>query len=173
MDHDARLEDEGEPARVIDDIWDPNTWNTSHEHRIYVDEHLQHYAVVDANIYPHLVQWLWSIHNRKRYERTGALYLRRTLTTFHAPDSGSYESPIHGYTVRNRNRTAFTRFLHVEVLLWNKVPQPTPEHTEGDHINRQPWDCRLRNLRWATRREQVLNSSANESLVKARARRWL
>ncbi len=152
----------------MDDMWDPNTWVLDdHEHRVYADETLEHYCIVDANVYPHLVQWKWSIHQRGRFERRGHFYLRRSITEFHMPDGPRYENQL-GYEVRNRHRTTFTRFLHVEILLFNKVPQPTPEHNEGDHINRNTRDCRLSNLKWATRLEQVHNSNYQENMRRAR-----
>jgi hypothetical protein len=154
-------------------MWDPNTWGPDeHEHRIYADETLEHYAVVDAIDYSWCSQWLWSMHSRKKWERTGRFYLRRAVTVFNAPDGERYTSPIHGHVVRNRNRTVTTRFLHTEILLRMGAVQPTPEHIEGDHINRQWWDCRRNNLRWATRKEQVANSSYRDNLIKARASRW-
>lgn len=159
--------------KVSDDMWDPNTWAPdTHEHRIYADETLEHYAVVDAIDYSHCSQWLWSMHSRKKWERTGRFYLRRVITTFHAPDGEKYESPIHGHMVRHRNRTTVTRFLHTEILLRIGVQPPTPEHTEGDHIDRQWWNCRRSNLRWATRQEQVANSDYVTNMQKARAVRW-
>lgn len=155
-------------------MWDPRTWAADeHEHRIYADEHLEHYAVVDAIDYSWCVQWLWSMHSRKLWERTGRFYLRRVITEFHAPDGERYVSPIHGHTIRHRNRTTRTRMLHTEILLRSGKEPPSPEHTEGDHINRRWWDCRRDNLRWATRQEQVLNSSYLDSMEKARAKRWL
>lgn len=159
---------------VGDDMWDPNNWvPDTHEHRIYADEGLEHYCVVDAIDYPWCVQWAWSMLSRKRWEKTGRFYLRRVITTFHAPDGEKYENPETGYIVRNRHRTATNRMLHTEILLRMGAEKPTPEHNEGDHIDRQTWNCRRSNLRWATRREQVQNSGYVENMRKARAKRWV
>lgn len=153
-------------------MWDPNTWVDGHEHRVYADEGLEHYCVVDAIDYPWCVQWLWSIHNRKKWERTGRFYLRRSITEFHATDGESFVSPVHGHMVRHRNRTTRTRMLHVEILIRMGAVPPSDKHTEGDHIDRKWWNCRRNNLRWATRQEQVINSDYVENMRRARERRW-
>lgn len=155
------------------DIWDPNNWRESdHEHRIYADEDHGLYCVVDDIDYSFLTQWEWSLHSRKRFEERGVFYLRRIITEFHMPDGPAYESPMSGKLVRNRHRTQYNRMLHTEIMLRTGIPQPTPEHKEVDHINKQTWNCRRSNLRWATRKEQVANSSARENMRKARAALW-
>lgn len=142
------------------DPFDPNNWiPDDHEHRIYATDDLEVYAVVDAVDYPWLVQWKWSLHKRKSFERTGHVYLKRTVTEFTAPEGEPYESPITGKLVRNLHRYQKTRFLHQEVMLRTGIPQPTPEHKEVDHINKQTWLCKRFNLQWATRSMQVASSN--------------
>lgn len=157
---------------IAEDMWDPRLWlGDAHEHRIYADVHLEHYAVVDAVDYSFLAQWEWSMLSRKRWERTGQFYLRRSITEFLAPDGERYENEL-GYIVRNRKRITRSRMLHVEIMLRTGIPRPTPEHREVDHIDRKWWNCRRSNLRWATRQDQVLNSGYIENMAKARAARW-
>jgi hypothetical protein len=148
----------------IDDMWNPNTWELDrHEHRIYADETLELYAVVDAKWYPILCQWKWSIHTIKVHR--GAIktprkqfYLRRTETTFHAPDGESYISPIHGYEVRHRHRTARTVFLHQQVMRLAGIEPPSPEHIHIDHEDRDTMNCREGNLKWTTVQENRDNN---------------
>jgi hypothetical protein len=143
---------------VGDDMWDPRNWvPDDHEHRIYADESLETYAIVDARWYPYLCRFKWSIHDMRKHLK-GFTYLRRTITVFHGPDGEPYESPTSGKIVRNRKRTVYNRFLHQEVMLLTGIPQPTPEHTEVDHKSRNTLDCREGNLEWATRAMQVINS---------------
>jgi hypothetical protein len=143
---------------VADDIWDPRLWiEDDHEHRIYSDDTLATYCVVDAKLYPLLCRYKWSIHDRRKAAR-GHIYFRRVVTEFWGPEGEKYESRLSGKIVRNFSRWQYTRFLHQEVMLLSGIIPPSPEHKEVDHINRKLWDCRLENLRWATRLEQVANS---------------
>lgn len=141
------------------DPWDPNNWRPStHEFRIYADESLDIYAVVDAKWYPHLCKYKWSIHDRRKHLR-GFTYLRRTICEFHEPDGEPYVSHFSGKVVRNRKRTVFNRFLHTEVMLLSGKEPPTPDHDEVDHFDRDPLNCREENLEWATRQMQIANSN--------------
>lgn len=152
--------------RVIpgSDMWDPNNWvDDGHEHRIYADETLEVFAVVDAIDYPYLCQYRWSIHsvdlgNGRRDTRRKKFYLRRGVSIFHAPDGEKYESPIHGHMVRHRNRTQKNVFLHQEVVDRMGLLPPSPLHTRIDHRDRDTMNCRRYNLAWATNSENVKNS---------------
>lgn len=151
------------------DPFDPNNWiEDDHEHRIYATDDLEVFVVVDAIDYPYLVQWKWSIHSRSYYERTGQLYLKRTVTEFTMPEGPRYESLITGKLVRNYHRIQRTRFLHQEVMLRTGKQPPTPKHKEVDHISKQTWVCKRDNLQWATRGMQV--ARANEGIVRGAAR---
>ena len=152
-----------------DDFLDPNNWlPDEHEHRIYATDDLEVYVVVDAVDYPWLVQWKWTIHNRAYYERTGQLYLKRTVTEVIAPEGPRYESPLSGKLVRNFHRIQRTRFLHQEIMERTGIPRPTPKHKEVDHINKKTINCRRYNLQWATRSMQV--ASSNLGTVRGAAR---
>jgi hypothetical protein len=140
------------------DPWDPNNWSPStHEHRIYADETLEVYAVVDAIDYPYLSQFKWSIHDRKKAAR-GFVYLRRTTHEYMGPSGGLYESPITGALVRDKKRIQGNKFLHTEIMERTGIPKPTPKHNETDHRDRNTLNCRRINLIWATRSMNVLNT---------------
>lgn len=144
------------PKGELLDPWDPNNWEEcDHEHRIYGCADLSIYAVVDAVDYPLLSRYRWSVHKSKRMRWP---YLRRNISVFHGPDGSPYESEFTGRLERNRNRTQYTRFLHTDVLLLAGIPQPTPQHKEGDHKDRDVMNCRRTNLQWATRSMNVTNS---------------
>lgn len=148
------------------DPFDPNNWvPDDYEHRIYATDDLSLYVVVSAIDYPWLVQWKWTPHDLRRYERTGLLYLKRIITEFTDPEGPKYISPHTGKLVRNFHRVQRTRFIHQEIMLRTGIPQPTPAHKEVDHIlPKRTWDCRRENLQWATRGMQV--SSANRGIVR-------
>jgi hypothetical protein len=145
---------------VGDDMWDPNNWvESDYEHRIYADDTLLLYAVVDAIDYPYLSQFKWSVHSVDLGTRAGKprktstrkkLYLRRGVSVFHAPDSGTYVSPEHGYVVRARNRTQHNLFLHQEIVARMGLKPATSEHKIIDHKDRDTLNCRRNNLHWAT-----------------------
>lgn len=148
---------------VGDDMWDPNNWvEDDHEHRIYADETLEIYAVVDAIDYPYLSQFKWSVHDRKKAAR-GHIYLKRNSCEFLEKDGEPYESRITGTMVRNRKRIVRTVFLHQDIMRRMKKRKPTKLHKEVDHRNRRMLDCRRKNLRWATRKQQVINSSKSRA----------
>lgn len=136
-----------------DDMWDPRTWAADdHEHRIYADETLEVYAVVDAIDYPFLVQWKWSVHTLRVHSTLARkkFYLRRVQTTFFGPDGSPYESIYTGKLVRNRNRITQNVFLHTEVMRRKGTPPPTPDHKIIDHCDRDTMNCRRANLEWQT-----------------------
>lgn len=148
------------------DIWDPNNWDQDeHEHRIYGDQSLETYAVVDAIDYPYLCQFKWSIHTFRIGKRGSTafsntrkkFYLRRGVSEFHGPDGERYESPFTGYVVRHRNRVQRTVFLHQEIMQRMGALPPTPKHVIIDHKDRNTWNCRRENLHWLTRSGNALN----------------
>lgn len=151
------------------DPFDPNNWlPDDHEHRIYATDDLSAYVIVDAIDYPWLVQWKWTIHNRRYYERTGQLYLKRTVTEITAPEGPKYISHLSGKLVRNFHRIQRTRFLHQEIMERTGIPRPSPKHKEVDHINKRTQNCKRDNLQWATRGMQV--ASSNLGTVRGKAR---
>lgn len=149
-------------------MWDPNTWVLDqHEHRIYADETLEVYAVVDAIDYPYLSQFRWSLHTKLergvRGNRGTKKYLRRAVSTFHGPDGENYVSPIHGHVVRNRNRTTKNLFLHQAVMERKGDKPPTPAHKYIDHIDQDSMNCRRENLEWETKSGNTLNNRNGKS----------
>lgn len=148
------------------DMWDPNNWiPCDHEHRIYADDTLETYAIVDAIDYPYLAQFRWSLHSVKvgGEGRSTKRYLRRCVSTFHGPDGEQYVSPIHGHVVRNRNRTQKNVFLHQEVMERKGDKPPTPRHVIIDHIDRDSMHCRRHNLEWETKSGNARNSRNGKS----------
>jgi hypothetical protein len=139
------------PTRQEDevDFFDPRTWtDDNHEYRIYGTPSLDIFAVVDRIDYAWAAQWLWSIHTIKGKT---SIYLRRGISEFWAPDGAQYESPISGRLVRNRQRRQSTLFLHAAIMERSGIAKPTEDHSLVDHIDRDTFNCRRGNLRWATK----------------------
>jgi HNH endonuclease len=145
------------------DIWDPNTWvPDEYEHRIYGDETLERYAIVDAIDYPYLCQFKWSVHS-VNYGALGTgrarkkFYLRRGVSEFYDSDGEPYESPITGKIIRNRRRVQRTEFLHQAVMRRMGIEPPTANHVIIDHRDRDTMNCRRSNLYWETHAGNQLN----------------
>ena len=114
---------------------DPNNWPLlpPHEFRIYGDDRLQTWAVVDEIDYHFLIQWKWSwkVSNGGKKK-----YLRRNVQTMIEGGSGGhYVNPETGNEVRNRLRVQQTLFLHTVVMLRKGIAPPSPAHTIVDHLN--------------------------------------
>jgi hypothetical protein len=128
-----------------DDMWDPNNWGpTNHEFRIYGDDTLLHYVIVDEIDYAWAVQWRW------------------TFTTFGYLKRSSVEG-----SRSDGSRKWVSVYLHVEILRRMKKRQPTKRHTIGDHIDINPRNCRRSNLRWVTK---GMNNSNTKRWDEARKR---
>lgn len=135
------------------DPFDPNNWILDdHECRIYADESLEIYAVVDWIDYIALCQYKWSIHSFRVRSNTvrRKFYLRRALAKIIAPEGEKYQSPTSGKIVRNQHRIQSNLFLHQAVMQRMGVPPPTPNHKMIDHKDRETMNCRRSNLEWAT-----------------------
>lgn len=70
------------------------------------------------------------------------------------------KAPRSGYAVRSARKddegmTGLV-WLHIEVLRRHAGERPGPDFI-GDHWNGDRLDCRLANLRWATKRENARN----------------
>lgn len=120
------------------DLFDPNLWVTEpHEHRIYADESLQQFAIVDAQDYSWAVQWKWHI-NKPHPNRTGKKqYLRRSVS-----NGRRYFAPI---------------YLHVEIMKRIGILPDSEFHTLVDHLDGDEFNCRRNNLLWSTPLENRLN----------------
>lgn len=141
------------------DFLNPNSWVPSnHEHRIYGTDDLSVYAIVDDVDYSWAVQWRWSIHSLKRSSDSPRrqIYLRRSTTETVGEEGEPYESPISGRLVRNRKRIQRNLFLHTAIMDRMGIVRPSPAHIV-DHKNRRTLDCRRKNLRWFTPKENSNN----------------
>jgi hypothetical protein len=125
------------------DFFDPNTWEpNTHEYRIYGDDYANEYALVDEIDYHHLVQWRWKIKASRGGRKH---YLARSYTTIIGED---YKDETGK---RKQQRITSTLFLHTEVMERTGIPRPnTNEKLVVDHANGDGFDCRRKNLRWAT-----------------------
>lgn len=113
------------------DPFDPTTWTADdYEYRIYADDKLSLYAVVDAIDYSYLVRWRWIKHYSRGRTK---VYLKRTM---------------HEGT--RIDRVQKTLFLHQAIMQRSGLVRPSPFHVLPDHINGNSLDCRRDNLRWAT-----------------------
>lgn len=106
-----------------------------YEHRIYGDDSLRHYAIVDEIDYAWAVRWRW------------------TLTTW-----GYMKRSTYVGSRKDGTRRSVSVYLHIEILRRAGKKRPTPKHTIGDHIDIDPTNCRRINLRWATKSMNNANS---------------
>lgn len=119
------------------DPFDPRTWaEDDHEHRIYGNDALTIYALVDPEDYTWFARWRWSPKVSKGGKK---VYLFR-------PQSD-----------RSRASRVVSLYLHVEIMKRTGIQPPSSLHTMTDHRNGNGLDCRRRNLRWATPRMNCLN----------------
>lgn len=122
----------------IDDMWDPSTWGPDlHEHRIYADDRLNVYAVVDAEDYSWAVRWRWNLLRAHGGGRCEKIYLRRSVDVW-----------------ENGVRIAVeTKLLHVEIMKRKGDVPLSVLHTVVNHIDDNSLNCRRENIAWATHRE--------------------
>jgi hypothetical protein len=78
----------------------------------------------------------------------------------------SYGSNKHGYKVFKATIDKKSRHLKVHDVIARTFlePPPSPDHTP-DHINGNPSDNRVENLRWATDTEQGRNQKSNRRVI--------
>jgi hypothetical protein len=78
----------------------------------------------------------------------------------------NYGSDRHGYKYFRTTIDKKSRQLQVHDVIGRtfRGPPPSLEHT-ADHINRDPFNNRVENLRWATQTEQNRNQSTNRSVI--------
>lgn len=108
-----------------------------HEHRIYLDDRGDEYAIVDAVDYQWAIQWRW---NAKR-DPNGKVYARRAISE----------------TVGGQRLSTKTLYLHIEIMKRKKKRRPSKHHLVADHRNGKSLDCRRSNLRWATYQQNNRN----------------
>jgi hypothetical protein len=119
--------------RVVDDFFDPRSWiEQEHEHRIYLDDRLDRWAIVDYEDWLWACRWRWSA----KIARGGnKIYAYRTGTT------GSIEKEsIYRWSI----------YLHVAIMERSGIKRPSSKHSMVDHRNGKELDCRKANLRYAT-----------------------
>jgi hypothetical protein len=90
-------------------------------------------AIVDGNVFDELDQFKWFVNAKG--------YVRRKV---------------------NQSGTTVNYAIHSEVMRINQISQPGPDYTV-DHIDGNKLDNRLRNLRWATRVQQLVNTVCKSS----------
>ena len=119
------------------DFFDPNNWQQdNYQHRIYADDYANQYAIVDEIDYQYLIQWRWKLKQSKVYKGTikPKVYLART-----------------GHVGDRENRLCSTIFMHTVIIERKGVPKPnTNQKIIVDHANGDEFDCRRKNLRYAT-----------------------
>jgi HNH endonuclease len=135
---------------LVEDFFDPNTWDQEqYEFRIYADDYANDYAVVDQIDYQYLIQWRWKICLSKPSREFGKKkrkpYLSRSVPTIVGKDYYDDNGKRH------QNRVVSTIYLHRVVMERTGIPQPkTNQQIIVDHANGNEFDCRRKNLRWAT-----------------------
>lgn len=131
---------------LVDDIFDPNIWDLYNnlEYRVYADDYANDWALVDQIDYQYLIQWRWKLCKSKARSKNVKMYLGRAVPTILGPDTY-----VDGKRIQNR--VTSTVYLHRVVMERKGVPQPkTNQKLIVDHANGNGFDCRRKNLRWAT-----------------------
>ena len=105
--------------------------------------------------------WPYAISNRGRVRRTRAS---------HVTPAGFIKSPTlrpDGYLVVRLHDRGRVRGFLIHILLCEafKGPRPSPDH-EVAHWNGRRADNRLRNLRWATSKENAEDSRRHGTMVR-------
>lgn len=130
------------------DFLDPNNWVfNNHEFRIYADDYANDYALVDQEDYSFLIQWRWKPKTSKVHKGTKKpkIYLCRSVSEILGEDTYAEDGK------RIRNRYTQTLYLHEVVMERSGKSKPkTNKKLIIDHANGDGFDCRRRNLRWAT-----------------------
>jgi hypothetical protein len=108
---------------------DPNTWHPDdHEHRIYLDDNGDMFALVDAEDYWFFSRWRWALKIVRGARDKHYAY--RTLN-----GAGGQHTSL---------------LLHRAIMFRHQIKPPTPEHVLVDHRSGRSLDCRKHNIRWAT-----------------------
>lgn len=113
----------------MSDDWDPNVLfkPCEQEFRLWLDDRGHRFVVVDEIDYHWAVKWRWAAKPDKHGNK---FYAYRTFNGV-----GGVRKSL---------------FLHVEILKRYKPVRPSPAHVIGDHRDGYEWNCRRKNLRWAT-----------------------
>jgi hypothetical protein len=98
-------------------------------------------AIVDGSVFDELNQAKWFVNNNG--------YVRRKV---------------------NNGGSTVNYAMHAEVMRINGISQPGPEYTV-DHIDGNKLDNRLRNLRWANREQQGVNTVLRRNLPRGVTKR--
>ena len=129
-------------------MFDPNDWELdTHEHRIYADDTLERYAIVDDIDYQWACQWKWHI-NKPHPTRTGKKEYFRRSTSW----GQNYKPPL---------------YLHVEIMKRTDVLPETEKHILVDHLDGNEFNCRRSNLVWATHVENRNNQHGKRAKQQA------
>lgn len=131
---------------MVDDF-DPNIlFSCLPERRIYADDYANDYAIVDEIDYQYLIQWRWklSISKRSRGAKKRKAYLARAV-----PRIVGKDEYIDGKRIQNR--VTSTVYLHQVVMERKGDQRPkTNKKLIIDHADGDGFNCRRKNLRWAT-----------------------
>jgi hypothetical protein len=134
---------------AILDFFDPNNWQqNNYEHRVYADDYANQYAIVDEIDYQYLVQWRWKISVSKASAgaKRRKAYLARAVPMIVGKDYKDENGKRH------QQRITSTVYLHKIVMERSGIVKPnTNKELIVDHANGNGFDCRRKNLRWATR----------------------
>lgn len=138
----------------MDEMWDPNTWELEdHEYRVYGGMagcsdvgNAVIFALVDEVDYHWAIQWRWFVkQSRGKSKGQPKYYIFRAVHPEGQPKS------------------AYSWFLHVEIMKRVEPKPPSDHHTIADHRDGNSLNCRRSNLRWATPSMNAKNKHGSHS----------
>lgn len=112
------------------DPWDPNYWPGPQVCRLYLDNRLESFLVLDDVDFWWACRWRWHV-NKPHKNRYG----RKQYAVRSPGSGGNYKPKI---------------YLHVAIMGRTGILPPSPEHVFVDHIDGNEFNCCRANLRWAT-----------------------
>lgn len=131
------------------DPWDPNNWDLDkHEYRIYGDDNAQTWCVVDEVDYHWAIRWKWHINTPNPKVNGSKRYFVRSTS--------------------NGRRWGPKLYLHIAILKRARRRRPSPLHIYSDHKDGNERNCRRKNLRWRTPKQNRKTARGHNKIKRKR-----